>query len=58
MHDTAATAKGWQMLSQRINLRSALYGDGSQDKQGQGPKTLKTLEVVDMQTKQFFFLAY
>lgn len=38
MRDTAATANGPQMLGQPINLRPALRGNASQDKQGLDPK--------------------
>lgn len=46
VHDTAATANGWQMLSQWTILWSALWGDGSQSKQCQEAKPWKTFKLM------------
>lgn len=46
VHDTAATANGWQMLSQWTILWSALWGDGSQSKQCQEAKPQRTFKLM------------
>lgn len=46
MHNTVATANGWQMLSQWTILWSALWGDGSQSKQCQEVKPRKSFKLM------------